>query len=214
MLSDRKQLLRDTILAVSEKIIADAGLSALKARDIARLAGCSVGTIYTVFSDVDDLILFVNERTLSRLEEQLKDYTPPQDTSPRAAIDWMVALSLIYLDFAANNRLLWLALFEHRLETGKTPPEWHVDRHKALFRFVEHPLEQVMIETDPDARSLLARSLFSAVHGIVLLGLEEKITTMSQDTLKQQIKIVVSACIIGFITATRKLATGDGSDTL
>ena len=43
-----------------------------------------------------------------------------------------------------------------------------------LFVYVEEPL-RMLRPTTPERRALLARSLFSAVHGIVALGLEEKL---------------------------------------
>lgn len=197
-ISERKRLLRETILDASEQIMAAHGIGALKARDIARAAGCSLGAIYTVFTDIDDLVLAVNSRTLTRLEAQLSAYPEPQERLPEAAISWMVSLSLIYLDFASQNRLLWRAVFEHRM-AARPLPEEQARQHQALFAFIERPLEQLMIENDAEARMLLARSLFSAVHGIVALGLEEKLTGMSMESLKQQIRIVVSASTVGLL---------------
>ena len=47
------------------------GLAALKARDLAREAGCAVGTIYNVFEHLDELILCVGSRTLAMLDAAL-----------------------------------------------------------------------------------------------------------------------------------------------
>jgi AcrR family transcriptional regulator len=47
------------------------GLAALKARDLAREAGCSVGTIYNVFEHLEALILCVGSRTLAMLDRGL-----------------------------------------------------------------------------------------------------------------------------------------------
>ena len=40
----------------------------MKARPLAEAAGCALGAIYTVFPDLDALILAVSARTLARLE--------------------------------------------------------------------------------------------------------------------------------------------------
>ncbi len=50
----------------------------------------------------------------------------------------------------------------------------------------------------PDAeRALLARTLFSAVHGMVVLGLEGRITTVTLPVLRQQVRLVVEAIARG-----------------
>ena len=57
--ADRHGELRARLIDVAERTIAENGLAALKARDLAREAGCSVGTIYNVFEHLDELILCV-----------------------------------------------------------------------------------------------------------------------------------------------------------
>jgi len=43
----------------------------------------------------------------------------------------------------------------------------------------------------------MARSLFSAVHGMVLLGLEQKLIAVPVDALRQEIATIVRAMIDG-----------------
>lgn len=197
VMSERKRALQEVVLDAAQEIVAAQGLSALKARDLARKADCSLGAIYTVFVDLDALVLAVNGRTLSQLEAQLAAYPEPASSGFAAITEWLVALSRIYLDFAAENRLSWRALFEFRMAEGKELPEAERDRHNALFAFIERPLAIVGIEPDRQARQLLARSLFSAVHGMVALGLEEKLARMPLEVLKEQVALVVKAVLRG-----------------
>src|SRR4029077_19862509 len=99
-----------------ERTIAPNGLAGLRARDLAREAGCAVGTIYNVFADLDDLILCVGVRTLTMLRAALAAVrlTRP-DGSPEDAADDLVRLALAYLEFAAEHTVRWRALFEHRM---------------------------------------------------------------------------------------------------
>jgi hypothetical protein len=46
---------------------------------------------------------------------------------------------------------------------------------------------------------MLARSLFSAVHGIVTLGLEEKLGALSLEELRNQTTLIVSAIVTGLL---------------
>ncbi len=45
--------LREALVSAAERTVAAQGLSGLRARDLAREAGCAVGAIYTVFPDLD-----------------------------------------------------------------------------------------------------------------------------------------------------------------
>ena len=49
----------------------------------------------------------------------------------------------------------------------------------------------------PARRALLARSLFSAVHGIVVIGLEEKLQSIPLPVLREQVTVMVEAMAHG-----------------
>ena len=63
--ADRYAELRTRLTDAAERTIAEKGLAALRARDIAREAGCAVGTIYNVFEHLDELVLSVGYYNLS-----------------------------------------------------------------------------------------------------------------------------------------------------
>ena len=67
----RRAALRAGLVAAAERRIAADGLGGLRARDLAAEAGCALGAIYTVFPDLDALILEVNLRTLGLFEAAL-----------------------------------------------------------------------------------------------------------------------------------------------
>ncbi len=190
--AERRQNLKAALVAAAERAIDANGLAGLKARDLATEAGCAVGAIYNVVADLDDLVLAVNERTLAALEADLAAAslnTGNADT----AIAQLVRLAHAYLHFAAAHTRRWRAIFDHRLSAGKSLPETYRDRQQRLFTFIEHPLGALRPGLAPDARSLLARSLFSAVHGIVALGLEEKLGAISLHDLEQQTAAILIA---------------------
>jgi AcrR family transcriptional regulator len=195
--AERRQNLKDSLIALAEHIIDRQGLSAVRARDLAAQAGCAVGAIYNVFADLDDLILAVNQRTLTEIEAELARSAGlvgqgDIEDVPQA-IDHLVRLALAYLHFAAARTQRWRALFEHRMPEGKPLPDWYAARRQGLFAFVEQPLRVLRPDLTPKQTALLARSLFSAVHGIVILGLEEKIGDISVPELEEQLATVVTA---------------------
>jgi AcrR family transcriptional regulator len=198
---ERRAELKEKLIEAAERQIEAHGLSGVKARPLAETAGCALGAIYNVFPDLDSLILAVSARTLARLDAHL---APALVAAEKAGLDpveaarrGLVDLALAYLDFAFAHRASWRALFEHRLPEGREIPEWLLADQLRLFGKVEALLEPLLPEMSPADRVLTARSLFSAVHGLVLLGLEEKLTAMPLGVLLDQLARLVRAIIRG-----------------
>ncbi len=201
---DRKSILRKVLIDAAERAVAAQGIAGIKARSLAFEASCAVGAIYTVVADLDELALAVNARTLAAIEGALAAAVRRKRGHAVAgadrAIERLVRLALAYLDFAAANRARWRALFEFRLPEGKDVPEWYLADRSRLFGYIEEPLRELLADRVPEERAMLARSLFSAVHGIVALGLEEKLGVVSLEDLRTQTTLVVKALATGLVT--------------
>jgi AcrR family transcriptional regulator len=196
----RRGELKERLTDAASRLIEAKGLASVKARPLAEKAGCALGAIYTVFPDLDALILAVSARTLARLEAHLDAIAVEvaAEASPReAARQRLVALALAYLNFAFAHRASWRALFEHRLPEGRPVPEWMVAEQARLFGKVEVLLGPLVPHMGVAQRAMLARSLFSAVHGLVLLGLEEKLGVMPFAMLREEVERLVSAMARG-----------------
>ncbi len=195
--TERRQNLKDALINAAERSINARGLAGIKARDLATETGCAVGAIYNVVTDLDELVLAVNARTLTMLENELTSAANLPLSTGKASTDEAIAqlirLAVSYLRFAATNTQRWRAVFEHNLPTGKQLPEWYRDQQRHLFAVVEQPLEVLQPGLAPEKSGLLARSLFSAVHGITILGLEEKLGAVSLADLERQITTILSA---------------------
>jgi AcrR family transcriptional regulator len=191
---ERRQKLREALIQAAERAISARGLAGLKTRELAREIGCANGAVYNLVEDVDDLILRVGSRTLARLDAAL---TEAESTGPASARETLVRIAIAYCDFAAVNIQLWRTLFEHRMGPGKAIPEWAVDEQMHLFRHIYRPLTELFPERPVAELGVTARSLFSSVHGMVALGLEQKLIAVPIDALRNQIAIMVRAMIDG-----------------
>jgi hypothetical protein len=151
-------------------------------------------------TDLDDLIFAVNSRTLTALERDLAVAEQVSGVAQEAtAVDRLVRLGTAYLTFAATHTLRWRALFEHRPPQGKLQPDRYLDEQRQLFRLVEEPLGELQPHLSSERRALVARSLFSAVHGMVMLGLEEKLQTLPLASLREQVAFIVSTICRGIL---------------
>jgi AcrR family transcriptional regulator len=199
---ERREKLRESLILAAERSIAAKGLAGLKTRELAREIGCANGAVYNLVEDMDELILRVGSRTLERLDAALTDAESKGATSPG---ETLVRIAIAYCDFAADNFELWRALFEHRMAPGKPIPDWAVDQQMDLFRHIYRPLATLFPERSAAELGVTARSLFSAVHGMVALGLEQKLIAVPVEALRNEIAIIVRAMIEGLALGTRQI---------
>lgn len=194
---ERRAKLRDSLILAAERRIAAGGLAGLKTRDLARDIGCANGAVYNLVADMDELTLRVGSRTLARLDSSLTEAEAFGPASPR---ETLVRIAVAYCDFAAGNLELWRSLFEHRMAPGKPVPEWAISEQMDLFHHIYRPLAELFPDRTPTELGVTARSLFSAVHGMVLLGLEQKLIAVPIDALRKEIATIVRAMVDGLIT--------------
>ncbi len=165
----RRAALRETLIEIAERHITQNGLSSLRARDLAKEAGCALGAIYNAVGDLNELTLEVNARTFKRLGAYVTQHTP----SDIAPIDRIVAMAWAYHHFAAENHNAWRALFDIERAPDEAAPAWYLTEMQGLFALIHGPLSELNPDQSPEELALLTRALFSGVHGIVLLSLDQ-----------------------------------------
>jgi AcrR family transcriptional regulator len=190
---ERREKLREDLIAAAERAIAAKGLAGLKSRDLAQEIGCSNGAVFNLVDSMDELVLRVGSRTLARLDVALataNDTVRPPDEA-------LVRIAMAYCDFAAQNIELWRTLFEHRMELGREIPQWAIDDQMHLFRHIHGPLAALFPDLSHAELGIRTRSLFSAVHGMVALGLEQKLIAVPAAALRSEIATIVRAILGG-----------------
>jgi len=191
-LRDQKKFRRRLqILEIARSIIAAKGLRSLKVRDVADAAGCSVGSVYNEFGDFDGVILTVNRETVQALTARL-GAVPAEDP-----VRQLYGLAETYLDFFAENANLLRSLFEHRMEDDRPYPDDILQMVMDAFALMHPPLVRVLPDADDVKIALLSRTLFSAVHGIISLGLEERMVAVPPQMLRQQVTQFLDAHLLG-----------------
>jgi AcrR family transcriptional regulator len=196
---ERRAKLRESLIQAAERHIAAGGLAGLKTRELAQDIGCANGAVYNLVEDMDELIMLVGSRTLSRLDAAL---TAAETERPASPADTLVRIAVAYCDFASENLELWRALFEHRMAPDKPIPEWAIREQMDMFRHIYRPLAALFATRAPAELSVTTRSLFSAVHGMVLLGLDQKLIAVPIEALRREIMRIVNAVVVGLGTKT------------
>ncbi|WP_299751205.1 TetR/AcrR family transcriptional regulator [uncultured Boseongicola sp.] len=185
----RREALRTTLTELAEAHVRADGLASLRARTLATEAGCAVGAIYNVFDDMTGLTLAVNGRTFRRLGTHVSDAVAKvADTTPT---ERLVAMAVAYLEFAIANPNLWRALFDVEMSSDRDVPAWYLEELGRLFAIIAGPLSELHPDPAPGEIDLMTRALFSSVHGIVLLGLENRISAVPRERLEGMIEFLL-----------------------
>jgi AcrR family transcriptional regulator len=180
------------MIDIAERILENEGLMSVQARRVTKEAQCSVGTLYNVFNGLDGLIITVNTKTLKELGDALMTALSERAGAPVG--ERLLALAMAYLAFAESHPRRWRAVFEHRFMSraaAETLLGPYREDQNELFRLVECLLEPTIV--DAQARAGLAKALFSAVHGIVILALDEKLGTYSKAETEARVRFIVEA---------------------
>jgi AcrR family transcriptional regulator len=184
----RRAALRDALIQHAQTRITADGLKNLRARDLAEDAGCALGAIYNVFGDLNDLVLAVNAGTFKRLgaavAESLAD-------APQDATQQLIVMSHAYHHFAAENFNTWRALFDIERAPGEAAPDWYLHEMGQLFTYIDAPLSVIFPQHTAETRALLTKALFSSVHGIVLLGLDDASAGVPAAQLDEMISLIL-----------------------
>ena len=184
--TEQREALRTRLIDIAETLIAEGGIDTIKARTLADAAGCSLGAIYNVFDDLRDLVIAVNGRTFRRLGESIA--SAPSGGTPT---DRLIALSHDYLAFAEANPMTWRTLFDLEMSTDQEVPDWYLAELAKLFAAISAPLSETLPDLNDTQLQMMTRTLFSSVHGIVLLGLERRISGVPSDQLREMIALLL-----------------------
>ena len=180
-------------LSATKSLVEQQGLSGVSARKVAGEIGYTVGSLYMVFDNLDDLILQVNADTLDELYRQLKQNIRKDD----AARVTLEKLGRGYIDFALANPRRWNAIFEHHVNGVAHNPDWFQHRVEAMFSLVEQYTAK--INANPTQAVKAARALWCGVHGICVLYMTNKLHLPDQVQLQALAEDLVNNYLNGWM---------------
>lgn len=168
-----RDALYELSLDAARGIIVEDGFRALTTRNVANKIGYSVGTLYNLFSNLDDLIIHLNGKTLDRLFDHLAPIErvgcPKED---------VLKLLDAYILFVNENPDLWQALFDHKLPVGQSLPDWYNVKIHKLLCLIEECLSPIFLNNN-HAKQEAASVLWAGLHGMFTLATTEKLAIVS-----------------------------------
>jgi len=150
------------------------GYAGLNVRKIAKDIGYSVGTIYNLFENFDTLILHLNGRTCDDLYDHLQ-----QSRNSKNPEKNIKALTRAYIDFLQKHPKQWAVLFEHSMSGGADLPPWYLEKLYRPMGLLEKEVATLTPGQSPEKIKMTARILWSGLHGICSLSLENKLDILT-----------------------------------
>ncbi|MCU7812767.1 MAG: TetR/AcrR family transcriptional regulator [Candidatus Thiodiazotropha sp. (ex Notomyrtea botanica)] len=189
-----REEIREMALAAAEKIASEQGYTGLSARKVASAIGYTVGTLYLVFDNLDDLILQVNGRTLDHLHAQMVK----EQNQHQGARDRLLQLGHTYIHFADKDPHRWEMIFEHHLPEDHETPKWFLEKVARMFLLVETGLEPLAKQHSPQEITQAARALWGGVHGICILAVTRKLDVVGVDSVQDLSQSLMDNYLRGF----------------
>ena len=189
-----REELREMTLTAAENIVVEQGYEGLSARKVAAAIGYTVGTLYLVYENIDDLILHINARTLDRLHARMTE----SQATPDDASDYLLQLGEVYIRFADDDPHRWAMVFEHRFSDDRVVPAWYQEKIARMFAMVEEGLEPLANDRPQQEITQAARALWGGVHGICILALTENLGIVGVESVQDLTQSLISNYLKGF----------------
>jgi AcrR family transcriptional regulator len=192
-----REEIRHMALDAAEAIVAAEGYKGLTARKVAAAIEYTVGTLYLVFENLNDLVLQVNGRTLDALFERMAAVSAPADS----ARNQLLALANAYIAYAKAETPRWNTLFEFVAENGNSLPDWYLEKLSKVFGLAEKALEPLSARRQALEVQQAARVLWASVHGICMLKIRQRMDLAGGQSTEAMAGMLIDNFLRGFGTA-------------
>jgi len=163
--------IQNMAINAAAKIVETEGFQSLTARKVASKIGYTVGTLYHVFRNFDDLVIHMNAQTIDEMAVLIQKKVGKK-RNPETRIRIMAA---VYVDYATEHPDRWRLVFEHQAPRGVPTPELMKLRRDVMFEMVAENLRELSPNHIPQEVAHTATVLWSGIHGICILALTGKL---------------------------------------
>ncbi|HUP92958.1 MAG TPA: TetR/AcrR family transcriptional regulator [Solimonas sp.] len=190
---------REMAIAAAELILVRDGFAGLSMRKVADAIGYTVGNLYLLFQNQDDLLATINERTTDAIYGHLRDAAATvSQPLPR-----LRAVAAAYIDFAQQHSQRFRMMFEHQLPPEMKPRPSTEVRIQRMFELVESCLAPLMPKGNPQRLRLSAATLWSGVHGVCMLAVTGKLHWSGRQDYRPFCDHLINTFIAGLPAARR-----------
>ncbi len=164
---EQRKEIRRSIRGAAAKLHAEDGMANISARSIAETAGVSVGTIYSHFGNLTDLMQSLWKQPARKMIEEMESVAT-DNPDPEARLR---ALLNVYITFAKENWSVYKGAFMFvRPDDHKAPPQIALDADRMFSvlkqSIIDGQTSGKFRDGDPDQ---ITQTIWSGVHGSIAL---------------------------------------------
>ncbi len=170
------------------------GYQSLTARKVAGSIGYTVGTLYHVFRNFDDLVIHLNAKSIDEMAALIQRSTRKK-RNPEVRIRTMAE---VYVQFATDHPERWRLVFEHVAPSGLPTPVQMKERRDVMFDMVAENLREIAPDRQDHEIVHTATALWSGIHGICILALTGKLYLGGAFSMVKLIDTLITSVINEF----------------
>ena len=166
--------LKNALIKAGVKILTKEGVSGLSLRKVAKQAGVSHAAPYSHFADKQALIAAISTEGFKQLYEQIASVLEANSQKPSTLL---LETARTYIQFAMKEPDRFKLMFSSVIEKEKDYPEFvetSYENFQQLVSVVETCQQAGLLKPGPS--DLMAVSVWSSVHGMIMLILEGQVS--------------------------------------
>ncbi len=179
---------RERLCETAARLFVERGPADFNMRELASRLGVSAMTPYRYFKDKNEIFAVVRARAFRRFADELQAAHDSQGEQ----VEKSAAIGRAYVRFALEEETNYRLMFDLSQPSDETIPELEFQerRARALMREHVHMLVELgVLEGDAD---LIARVMWAALHGVLVLHLGGRLTAVSFDQLLSETMRVIA----------------------
>jgi len=166
--------LKNALIKAGVKILAKDGVGGLSLRKVAKQAGVSHAAPYSHFADKQALIAAISTEGFKQLYKKIASVRETHSKKPSTLL---LETARAYIQFAMNEPDRFKLMFSSIIEKEKDYPEFveaSYENFQQLVSVVETCQQAGLLKPRPS--DLMAVSVWSSVHGMIMLILEGQVS--------------------------------------
>ena len=176
---------QDLFVKTAEDIISNGGIEAFNARKLAQETKYSLGSIYTYFKDINDLILQINAATLDKLYRRIQEAVI-KESDPASKI---FAITNTYFDFAAENEKLWQSVMNFEKTANRALLEVYQQKLDNVLRLIRETIRS-QLKKGQEADDI-TNIIWASLQGLWVLQNKESFKSNNAIEPKKMVEILV-----------------------
>lgn len=189
--------LKKEILNKGWALLKKNGRDSLRIRELSKMCDCSVGTVYNLFANIDEIVLHLNSRSLDKMYTSIHRAMEKEIEGKKGLEEVFHAIGKAYMQFGMKNPNLWRSIFEN-LPIDPIP-EWYRENVQKGIQIVEKKVQDVF-GIKPKKSTQFVNFFWAAMHGMTSIMLNKKMDVVSKPIREKYFVSYVDSCLHGFLS--------------